>query len=42
MKNKMSYAEALHGILAFIPGEQVLAKGIQLKMAIQNGLLEVR
>ena len=40
--NKISFAEALHGVLAFIPAKQVLAKEIRLKVAIQDGWLEVR
>ena len=37
----MSLAEALHGILDFVPVE-VLAKDIQLELFAQYGQLEVR
>ena len=37
----MSLAEALHGMLALMPANQVLAEDIQLKVVIQDGRLEV-
>ena len=38
----MSLAEALCGMLALMPANQVLAKDIQLEIVIQDGQLEVR
>ena len=35
--SKMSFSEALHILLAYMPAKQVLSKGIWLKMAIQDG-----
>ena len=41
-KNQMLFAEALHDILAYIPANQVLNKGILLEVAIQDGQMEVK
>ena len=38
----MSFFEALHGILAFMPANLVLSKGIWLEAAIQDSWLEVK
>ena len=38
----MSLAEALHGMLALMPANQVLSKDIQLEIVVQDGRLEVR
>ena len=38
----MSLVEALHGMLALMPTNQVLAKDIRLKVVVQDGQLEVR
>ena len=38
----MSLAEALYGMLALMPANQVLAKDIWLEVVIQDGWLEVR
>ena len=35
--NKMSFFEALHGILAFMLAKQSLAKDIQLEVTKQDG-----
>ena len=39
---KMSLSEALLGMLALMPENQVLTKDIRLEVAIQDGRLEVR
>ena len=36
----MSLAEALHGMLALMPAEQVLAKNVRLEVTIQDSCLE--
>ena len=38
----MSLAEPLHGMLALVPVNQVLAKDIRLKVIVQDWRLEVR
>ena len=38
----MSLSGALHGILALMPANQVLAEDIRLEVVIQDGRLEVR
>ena len=38
----MSLAEALRGMLAVMPANQVLAEDIQLEVIIQDGQLEFR
>ena len=38
----MSLAEALRGVLALMPTNQVLVKDIQLKVVVQDGWLEVQ
>ena len=35
----MSLAEALHGMLALMPAEQVLAKNVRLEVTIQDSCL---
>ena len=39
---KMSLAEALHGMLAVMPINQVLAEDIGLEVVVQDGRLEIR
>ena len=39
---KLSLAEALHGMLAHMPANQVLAKDIQLEIVVQDSQLEIR
>ena len=39
--NKISFVDALYSMLAFVSAEQVLSKGVLLKVAIQNSWLEV-
>ena len=38
----MSLSEALHGMLALMPANQVLAKNIRLQVVLQDGQLEVQ
>ena len=38
----MSLAEDLHGMLALVPANQVLAKDTRLEVVVQDGQLEVR
>ena len=38
----MSLAQALRGMLALMPTNEVLAKDIRLKVVVQEGQLEVR
>ena len=39
---KISLAEALCGMLALMPANQVLAEDIRLEVVVQDGRLEVR
>ena len=41
-KAKMSFAKAVHVLLAYMPANQVLAKGIQIKVAMQDGWVDMR
>ena len=40
--NKISFVKALHRMLAFLSASLVLAKGIQLEVAIQDSQVDIK